>query len=165
MKKGKSIQINFSNRWLYTFILLGILVIISIGVYALTPGVKPNPGHDLSEVGVPSGCTSGQFIYWNGSNLACMSQSQSLCPSGTIVYYNYSNLNEDTYGPQQSGGSSAPPAGSDTCDGNAGDSGAAGFYKCPADTSKTCRDYVTGGGFYYYSDIICKKNLMLGCRE
>ncbi len=71
MKKRKSIQINFSNRWLYTFILLGILVIISIGVYALTPGVKPNPGHDLSELGVPAGCTSGQVLSWNGTSLVC----------------------------------------------------------------------------------------------
>jgi hypothetical protein len=161
-KGGLNVKINFSNRWLYTLIALGILVIISVGVYALQAGVKPNPGHDLSELGVPSGCTSGQFIYWDGNNLACMSQSQSLCPVGTTVYYNYSNLNEDTYGAQSSGQSSV---GTDTCDGIWTPTGSGFIYKCPADGSGSCRDYVYGGGFYYYRDVVCKKNLMLGCRE
>jgi hypothetical protein len=78
MKKKRGIQINFFNRWLYTLIALGILVIISVGVYALQAGVKPNPGHDLSELGVPSGCTSGQVISWNGTALVCSYVSQGL---------------------------------------------------------------------------------------
>ena len=66
-----SIKINLSNRWLYFLITLGILAIIGVGVYALTPGTKPNPGHDFSELGVPSGCAANQTIIWNGTNLAC----------------------------------------------------------------------------------------------
>ncbi|MDD5700155.1 MAG: tail fiber domain-containing protein [Candidatus Nanoarchaeia archaeon] len=48
MKKGKNkkINIHFSNRWLYTFIALGIILAIAIGVYAVTP----NPGHASTEI-------------------------------------------------------------------------------------------------------------------
>ena len=44
-----NIHVNFTNRFLYTFIFVIVLLMISIGVFALTPGVAPNPGHLISE--------------------------------------------------------------------------------------------------------------------
>src|SRR4030042_3084874 len=48
MKKRKNkIKINFLNRWVYTFIVLGILAIVAVGVYALTPAQL---GHSAGEI-------------------------------------------------------------------------------------------------------------------
>lgn len=71
-KRGLSVTINFSNRWLYTFIILGILAIVSIGVYALTPGVAPNPGHLISDMAPPSPCTQNQFLQFDGTTWKCV---------------------------------------------------------------------------------------------
>ncbi len=82
-KRGKSvIQINFSNRWLYTFMALGILAIISVGVYALTPGVTPNPGHLVSEMAPPSPCTANQVLQFDGTNWKCNDAAHSCDVSG-----------------------------------------------------------------------------------
>lgn len=74
-KRGKGIKINlkinFTNRWLYTFIAIGILAIIGIGVYALSPGVAPNPGHLITDVAPPSGCSANQFLQWTGAAWTC----------------------------------------------------------------------------------------------
>jgi hypothetical protein len=77
MKKGKrqiNIKINFTNRWLYTLIAVGVLVIMGVGVYAasslLTPGVAPNPGHPISQTSPPSSCSAGQVLQWNGTSNA-----------------------------------------------------------------------------------------------
>ena len=40
------IQINFTNKWLYTFALIIGILVISIGVYA----IAPNPGHSANEL-------------------------------------------------------------------------------------------------------------------
>jgi hypothetical protein len=61
-KEGVTIQINFSNRWLYTFIVLGILAIIGVGVYAYNPTNTPpaNPsvmGHSVNEIDFTGGFT------------------------------------------------------------------------------------------------------------
>jgi len=67
-KRGKkefrrfSIKIHLTNRWLYTFIALGILAIIGVGVYALAPGSSGNPGHNIQDVGPPTTCANGQFL-------------------------------------------------------------------------------------------------------
>jgi len=88
-KRGReiNIKINLTNRWLYTLIAIGILAIIGVGVYALTPGVKPNPGHLSSEMAPPSPCASGQFLKFDGTNWVCGSD---YCPGGicrTDTYY------------------------------------------------------------------------------
>ncbi len=85
-KKGVIININLSNRWLYTFILLGIFIMIGIGVYALTPGVKPNPGHLLSEVSPPAPCAVNQFLKFDGTNIVCSNAPTTTCPTCSIVY-------------------------------------------------------------------------------
>jgi len=88
MKKGlgKRLQINISNRGIYFLITLGIIIALSVGVYALTAGTKPNPGHSISEMGVPTGCTAGQVVSWNGSDLICGNTATKglavyLCPN------------------------------------------------------------------------------------
>jgi hypothetical protein len=77
MKKKRGIQINLSNRWLYTFIALGILVVISVGVYALQAGVKPNPGHLISEMAPPSSCTANQVLQFDGTDWSCIDAGHS----------------------------------------------------------------------------------------
>lgn len=86
-KKGKEIQINIhlTNRWLYTLIAIGILAIIGVGVYALSPGVAPNPGHSISDVAPPSGCTANQVLQWTGSSWTCANQTQVTSLSGVIM--------------------------------------------------------------------------------
>lgn len=55
---------NLSQNNLY-LILIGIFIIFAtLGVYALTPGVEPNPGHVFSEVS-PNTCSAGQIVYWS----------------------------------------------------------------------------------------------------
>jgi hypothetical protein len=62
MKEGKkvTIKINFTNRWLYTFILIGILVIISAGVYAWANSA--GVGHEYTEI---KPCANGQILKTN----------------------------------------------------------------------------------------------------
>jgi len=65
-KRGLTIKINLTNRWLYTFIAIGILAIISVGVYAWanpTTGV----GHDLSEI---EPCAAGKILQTNADGTA-----------------------------------------------------------------------------------------------
>jgi len=82
--KGLSIKINLTNRWLYTLIAIGVLVIASVGIYALTPGIKPNPGHLASEMAPPSPCSSGQFLKFDGTNWVCGSDTDTdYCAGGT----------------------------------------------------------------------------------
>lgn len=63
MKKGKK---QVSNKLHYTIVSLIALVLLSVGVYAFVsapaPGAAPNPGHDLSTISPPEGCTNGQFL-------------------------------------------------------------------------------------------------------
>lgn len=70
-KKGLTIKINFSNRWLYSLITLGIILVLAAGIYALTAGTTPNPGHAISEMGVPSNCVAASALMWDGSSLVC----------------------------------------------------------------------------------------------
>lgn len=73
MKKKRDLKINIhlSNRWLYTFIVLGILISVGVGVYALTAGTAPNPGHLISEVAPPTGCSANKFLKFDGTNWVC----------------------------------------------------------------------------------------------
>jgi hypothetical protein len=65
--KIKKLQINFTNRWLYTLIVFFSLVVIGVFVYAVTP----NPGHDITQIEQPSGCSTNQFLKWTGSSWTC----------------------------------------------------------------------------------------------
>ena len=71
-KKGFNIQINLSNRWLYTFIAIGILMIIGVGVYAWsnpTTGV----GHSHDEI---EPCPDGQILQTSGGAWGCVNMSE-----------------------------------------------------------------------------------------
>ncbi len=41
------------------------IILVATGVYSLSAGVSPNPGHTIDAVGPPSSCTNGQFLKWN----------------------------------------------------------------------------------------------------
>ena len=88
-KRGreKRIKIRLSDRLSYTLILIGILAIVGVGVYALAPGVIPNPGHNISQVSVPSPCSSGQILSYNGNTWVCINKgcTPSCSPSGDCV--------------------------------------------------------------------------------
>ncbi|VVB82596.1 Uncharacterised protein [uncultured archaeon] len=61
---------------LYTIVILGIILIVTLGVYAtVTPGTAPNPGHLLSDISPPTECTAGQYVSWNGDSLICSDYS------------------------------------------------------------------------------------------
>ena len=77
MKRFLNIHIKFTNRFLYTFIAFAIILIIGVTVFALTPGVAPNPGHLIDNVAPPSQCSSGQVLQWGGSSWSCTDQSAS----------------------------------------------------------------------------------------
>ncbi len=65
MKKGR-IQINFSNRLLYTLIALGIVAILSVGVYASTYANSAGVGHDFTEL---KPCiTTGQVLKYDAKS-------------------------------------------------------------------------------------------------
>ncbi len=68
-KRGRTIniKINFSNRWLYTFIALGILAIVGVGVWAYGTSSPSTFGHSINELeGVQARvtgiCSSGSSI-------------------------------------------------------------------------------------------------------
>jgi hypothetical protein len=68
----KKNRFGISKRLLYTLITIGILVILGIGVYAMTAGTAPNPGHLLlTDIAPPASCSANQFLQWVGSDWAC----------------------------------------------------------------------------------------------
>jgi len=71
-KRGRKIQINFTNRWLYTFIAIGILAAVGIGVYAYGTSNPPVFGHSMGELAAPSGCVSNQVLQWSGTSWTCV---------------------------------------------------------------------------------------------
>ncbi len=57
IKLGK-INIHLTDRWLYTFIAIGILALVAIGVYALAPSIDSSKGyHESTQVSVNVGGT------------------------------------------------------------------------------------------------------------
>ena len=62
----------------YTILTILFLILLGAFVYALTPGVAPNPGHTIGQVSPPSGCISGQVLVWQGSSWVCSSISPSI---------------------------------------------------------------------------------------
>jgi len=72
MKRKGGLNIHLSNKLSYT--LIAILILVAVGVYALVPGVTPNPGHDISGISPPSPCSSpNNFLKFDGTNWICSS--------------------------------------------------------------------------------------------
>jgi hypothetical protein len=67
-KRGMQINIKISNKAVYTLIIVGILAIISVGVFAL--GSIPNPGHPISELQT---CEEGESLQVVEGEWACVS--------------------------------------------------------------------------------------------
>jgi len=65
------VNINFSNKTFYTIITILSIALITGVVFALTPGVAPNPGHLTAQISPPTGCTAGQALKWDGTNIVC----------------------------------------------------------------------------------------------
>lgn len=65
------IKINFTKRWIYTLVTLGILIIIGLGVYALTVGGIEKPGHPSLNISIPLNCGIGQLMQFNGTDIIC----------------------------------------------------------------------------------------------
>ena len=89
MKKNK-IQINISNRGIYTLIVSVILIIAAVVVHAaLAPGVVPNPGHDVSQIsGACASSGNGCFFlgnYYNRSEVYSKQEVDSKIESITGV--------------------------------------------------------------------------------
>lgn len=70
-RKKRAIVFNISNKLAYTLIVILSIVLIGVGVYALTPGVAPNPGHTIDYIAPPAGCISGQVLTWTSSGWSC----------------------------------------------------------------------------------------------
>ncbi|MCK4649857.1 shufflon system plasmid conjugative transfer pilus tip adhesin PilV [Candidatus Pacearchaeota archaeon] len=92
----KRVQVNLSNKLFYVFIVIGLVVLSTVAVYALTPGVAPNPGHLITQVAPPSGCSDGQVLGWSGSGWSCVDagvgESSVWTKTGTNVYYTSGNV-------------------------------------------------------------------------
>ena len=92
MKKRISFNINFTNRAIYTLITFSIFLLIGISVFALTPGVAPNPGHLIEEMAPPLNCETNQVLQWDGSTWICdiIDLGDSI-PTGAIMAFNLSD--------------------------------------------------------------------------
>jgi len=102
MKKGINIHINFTNRFIYTFVAFILILIIGVIVFAQTPGVAPNPGHLVDEFAPPFGCLVNQVLQWDGINWICAGFSSGLWTAiGSNLYYNLGNIGIGTTTPQE----------------------------------------------------------------
>ena len=83
------VTINFTNKWLYSFIAVGVLILLGVGVYAFG-GVQPNiMGHSTNEIAPPTGCGMGQVLTWGGDSWDCVDMASgdgSISDSFKIVY-------------------------------------------------------------------------------
>jgi hypothetical protein len=76
-KRNLDIHIHLTNRWLYTLIAIGILAIVSIGVYAYGTSNPSTFGHSVGELAPPPGCSAGQFLQYDGSSWVCSFSSST----------------------------------------------------------------------------------------
>lgn len=68
-KKGIEIKINFSEKWFYTLIVIGVLAIVGIGVYAYGTSEPSTFGHSLGEIAT---CNEGETLQVVGGEWTCV---------------------------------------------------------------------------------------------
>ena len=80
MKREGKFRINFSNRLLYTLIIIGILIAVGVGVYASTYANTAGVGHDFTEL---KPCSGTEILKMNGAGAwTCQSDATGI-PSET----------------------------------------------------------------------------------
>jgi len=87
------IEINFTNRWLYSFIVIVGILVLGAGVYATTHSsiflVAPNPGHFGSEIELSSYAT----VAWVTTNFEPIPSSTTPTnPSGLILLWEFPDI-------------------------------------------------------------------------
>jgi len=94
-KRSIKFEINFTNKWFYTFIALGVVLVLAIGVFAYNSGKAPNVmGHSGEEIMVS---VNGQEVSLNDA-LSSISSSgfgdflhnsngYEVLPSGLIIQW------------------------------------------------------------------------------
>lgn len=78
--------LNIEKR--YAYLVIGLLIIL-VGIFivnALTPGQIPNPGHSVSELGIPNPCLNGQVLSYNGNTWICTDDKIGSGPTRAIVF-------------------------------------------------------------------------------
>lgn len=89
--KIKKLQINFTNRWLYTLIVFFSLIAIGVGVYAAV-GTTPNPGHPITALQPCN--TAGEILKSDGTTWTCGTDDVGTggtslwTQTGSDIYYN-----------------------------------------------------------------------------
>ena len=94
-RKGLTIKINLTNRWLYTLIALGVLIAVGVGVYAAVDTTKA--WHPASQVDFSSGITTTNLT----TNKICLSGScQISWPGATKAFgiYNVTSIGCGVFG-------------------------------------------------------------------
>jgi len=85
-----NLKITISKRATYTIITLTILIILAIGVYAVT-GKTPNPGHSLSEL---QPCAKGETLISNSFFWQCQSNNWEPSSKGMEYTKGYVGIGE-----------------------------------------------------------------------
>jgi len=102
MKKGINFNINFTNRFIYTFVAFVFILIIGIGVFAFGTSDPSTFGHSADEFAPPVGCLVNQVLQWDGVNWICAGFSSGLWTAiGSNLYYNLGNIGIGTTTPQE----------------------------------------------------------------
>lgn len=101
--KIKKLQINFTDKWFYTFVVIISLIAIGVGVYAAA-GTTPNPGHPFVELQPCN--TAGEILKSDGTTWTCGADDvgnggTSLWTQDTDlnIYYNDGNIGIGTTTP------------------------------------------------------------------
>jgi len=79
MKRSIRVDINLSDKVIYGLGLIVIFILAGVGVYALSPGVSPSPGHIISDIAPPVSCADGQVLQFvnESTGWGCVDLSSS----------------------------------------------------------------------------------------
>ncbi|MBU0959343.1 MAG: hypothetical protein KKB31_05350 [Nanoarchaeota archaeon] len=69
---GKRVEINFSNRFVYTIVTIAVLILAAIGINAFGSDDPQVFGHSAGELAPPLPCNVNQVLQWTGGGWACV---------------------------------------------------------------------------------------------